>query len=71
MTEKMCRKGKKSEGTKQTEEVENRFSKEQLLASERFRDRRDVTEALLAAGKLYTVQAVEEMITEYGKGKVR
>lgn len=50
--------------------AENQFSKEQLLASERFRNRRDILEALLDAGELYTVKAVEEKIQSYMKGKV-
>lgn len=49
---------------------ENQFSKEQLLASERFRNRRDILEALLDAGEFYTVKAVEEKIQSYMKGKV-
>ena len=52
-------------------ETENRFSKEQLAASERFRERRDILEALLETGGLYTVGAVEEKIERYMKGKVR
>ena len=52
-------------------ETENRFSKEQLAASARFRERRDILEALLEAGELYTVGAVEEKIERYMKGKVR
>lgn len=50
--------------------AENQFSKEQLLASERFRNRRDILEALLDAGELYTVKAVEEKIQSHMKGKV-
>lgn len=51
--------------------IENKFSKEQLLVSERFRDRRDLIDALLDAGILYTVKSVEEKIEKYMKGKVR
>lgn len=51
--------------------VENKFSKEQLTASKRFRDRRDILEALLVTGELYTVKAVEEKIENYMKGKVK
>lgn len=50
--------------------AENQFSKEQLLASERFRNKRDILEALLDAGEFYTVKAVEEKIQSYMKGKV-
>lgn len=46
------------------------FSKEQLLASNRFQDRRDLLEALLDEKKTYTMKAVEETITNYMKGKV-
>lgn len=51
--------------------VENKFSKEQLLASKRFRERRDILEALLENGELYTVKAVEEKMESYMKGKVK
>lgn len=54
-----------------TGKIENKFSKEQLIASSRFRDRRDIMEALLETGKLYTVKAVEEKIESYMKGKVK
>lgn len=53
-----------------TEKVENKFSKEQLIASERFRERRDIMEALLDDVELYTVKAVEEKIKSYMKGRV-
>ena len=46
------------------------FSKEQLLASNRFQDRRDLLEALLDEQKSYTMKAVEEIINKYMKGKV-
>ncbi len=51
--------------------AEHKFSKEQLLASERFRDQRDIVAALLDDGTLYTVRSVEEKIEKYMKGKVR
>lgn len=54
-----------------TGKVENKFSKEQLVASNRFRERRDILEALLETGKLYTVKTVEEKIESYMKGKVK
>lgn len=48
-----------------------KYSKEQLLASERFRDRKDIVNALLSSDKEYTVSAVKNMIENYMKGKVR
>lgn len=58
-------------GTANREKAENKFSKEQLVASGRFCERRDILEALLSDGELYTVKAVEEKITSYMKGKVK
>lgn len=52
-------------------EIENKFSKEQLATSGRFRERRDILEALLNDGELYTVKAVEEKIENYMKGRVK
>ena len=57
--------------TADSPKVENKFSKEQLIASSRFRDRRDILEALLTDRELYTVKAVEEKIESYMKGKVK
>lgn len=48
-----------------------RFSKEQLAASKRFQERRDMLEALLKDGELYTVKDAEEKMEGYMKGKVR
>lgn len=53
------------------EKAEIKYSKEQLLASERFRDRKDIVNALLSSDKEYTVSAVKNMIENYMKGKVR
>lgn len=47
------------------------FSKEQLISSERFRGRRDIVNALLSSDKQYTVEAVEQEILKYMKGKVK
>jgi hypothetical protein len=53
------------------EKREHKFSKEQLLASGRFRERRDLIDALLDGKKQYTIRNVEEIIENYLKGKVR
>lgn len=47
------------------------FTKEQLIHSERFRDKRDLLNALLRENKLYAVSQAEEMIEIYMKGKVK
>lgn len=50
---------------------EKLFSKEQLLAAERFQERKDIVNALLSPDKQYTVEAVEQMIEKYMKGQVK
>ncbi len=51
-------------------ETKNRFSKVQLLASERFRSRRDILSALLSEKETYTVTEAEQIIEGYMKGQV-
>lgn len=53
------------------DEMEPGFLKEQLLTSARFQDRRDIVDALLEDGQLYTITAVKEKIENYRKGKVK
>lgn len=52
-------------------EIESTFSKNQLLAADRFRDRRDILTVLLSPDKTYTVKTVEQMIENYMKGQVK
>lgn len=51
--------------------TESEFSKEQLLASKKFEERRDVLNALLFSDKTYTASAVEKMIEDFMKGTVK
>lgn len=51
--------------------IESSFSKEQLLAAERFQDRKDILNALLSPDEQYTVETVEQMIEKYMKGQVK
>ena len=53
------------------EKIEKLFSKEQLLAAERFQEWKDIVNALLSPDKQYTVEAVEQMIEKYMKGQVK
>ena len=53
------------------EKIEKLFSKEQLLAAERFQERKDIVNALLSPDKQYTVEVVEQMIEKYMKGQVK
>lgn len=63
----------KTDKKKDVVKVENKeslFSKEQLLSAERFRDRKDIVNALLSPDREYTIAAVEQMIEKYMKGTV-
>lgn len=61
---------KKAEGaTVQT--TEQKFSKEQILASARYANRRDLVDALLDKDKSYTIETVDNMIEKYKKGQVK
>ena len=62
---------KESQLQENRDKKKNLFSKEQLLAAERFRDKRDMIEALFCPDKQYTLEEVERMIEKYMKGKVK
>lgn len=46
------------------------YTKEQLLASNRFKDRRDVLSVVLSSEASYSVPEAEELIDKFMKGKV-
>ena len=46
------------------------YKKEQLVASKRYANRRDIIMALLEDGKAYTLNEVDGLIEKYMKGKV-
>lgn len=55
------------------QEAEAEFSKEQILRSQRFRNRHDILDTLLARfpeEATFTVSAVEELVDSYMKGQV-
>lgn len=47
------------------------FTKEQLLCSEKYSNKRDLVDALLDEKKSYTIETVDKMIDEFMKGKVK
>lgn len=47
------------------------YSKEQLLASAKIRNHRDLVDALLDERKKYTLETVEKLIEKYMKGQVK
>ena len=54
--------------------IESSFSKEQLLAAERFHNRKDAVNAVLekfSDTETFTVETVEQMIENYMKGQVK
>ena len=53
------------------EKTEPLFSKTQILASAKYRVRRDLVDALLDDGKKYTIKEVDELINKFMKGKVK
>lgn len=60
--------------TKGNAEVENQgtlFSKEQILNSKKYANRRDVLGAILSDEKTYTVEKVDSLLNDFMKGKVK
>ena len=47
------------------------FTKDQLAASKRYADLRDLVSVLLEDGKQYTLAEADEKIEKFKKGKVR
>ena len=54
-----------------SEQTEPMFSKEQILASARFANRRDLVDALLDEDKRYTMKPVDNLAEKYMKGQQR
>lgn len=46
------------------------FSRAQLLASGRYRDRQDLVSALLQDGRTYGIEEVDKLVEGFLKGKV-
>lgn len=62
---------RKNTGGVKTEQNEQKFSKEQILASARYANRRDLVDALLDTDKSYTLKTVDNLIEKYMKGQVK
>ena len=62
---------RKNTGGAKTAQNEQKFSKEQILASARYANRRDLVDALLDKDKSYTFETVDNMIEKYKKGRVK
>ncbi len=55
---------------KEIKNTEDKFSKEQIVKSKRFRNNVDLLNAVLKESKQYTLKEVEEIIKNFMKGKV-
>ena len=53
------------------EQTEAKFSKEKLIASDKYANRRDLVSALLDDNETYTIATVDKKIEEFMKGKVK
>lgn len=47
------------------------FTKEQILASKKYSNRRDVLGAILVDSKTYTLEQVDSLLEKFMKGKVK
>lgn len=47
------------------------YTKDQILASKKYSNRKDVLNVVLKNGKLYTLKQVDEQIEKFMKGKVK
>jgi len=52
---------------KQEDSEEIKFTKEQILKSKKYRDQRDLINALLVNGRSYTLNDVDSMIEKFMK----
>lgn len=48
-----------------------KYKKEQLLYAGRYRERRDLIQALLKEGQEYSLEEADRLLEDYLKGKVR
>lgn len=66
-----ARKTATTEAVAKSEQTEPVFSKEQILASDRYANRRDLVDALLDEDKSYTMKTVDNLVEKYMKGQVK
>jgi len=59
------------EMAKETENIEIKFSKEQLVKSKMFNGQQDLLNTILDEDKQYTLDEVASMVEKYLKGKVK
>lgn len=62
---------KRITATAVAQDTEPQFSKEQIAISEKYRNQRDLVDALLDDKKKYTFETVDNLIENYKKGQVK
>lgn len=70
MAKKITAKKKPKQVAETTKEAP-RFTKAQLLASEKYRNRKDLLTALLKDGETYTMEMATNMVSAFLKGQVK
>lgn len=50
--------------------VQTEFDKQQILTSKRYRNKRDLVDALLDDNEKYTLETVDKLLDKFMKGKV-
>lgn len=55
----------------EVQSVQTMFTKEQILASAKYRNRRDLVDALLDENTSYTTETVDELVNSFLKGQVK
>lgn len=61
---------KKTEGANDVQSVQTEFDKQQILTSKRYRNKRDLVDALLDDNEKYTLETVDKLLDKFMKGKV-
>ncbi len=56
---------------KEAETVEKTYTKEQIIRSKKYADRKDIVSILLDDNCVYSFKAVDELIERFMKGKVK
>ena len=66
----MATKKKAAATADQTKAAESKFTKEQLVKSKAFSQHKDALNAILEAGKTYTKEQAERLVSEFLERKV-
>lgn len=71
MIELAKKKNQVSEAGLESKQQEPKFTSGQILASARYKDRKDLVSALLGEGRMYTLSEVDRMVGRFMKGEVK